>query len=111
MTAEICAGIVKTTPLHSKVPAQHFHDLNEIETILMCNQLSLFASLERERQKIMFVLMVVMMRAPVISKSSFGGHATIWIEHLKFSFLQHITVAQVTKAGWSSKMCLDPRPL
>ena len=31
-TAEICAGIGKATPLHSKNPAQHFHDLNAIET-------------------------------------------------------------------------------
>ena len=31
-TAEICAGIVNATPLHSKNPAQHFHDLNAIET-------------------------------------------------------------------------------
>ena len=31
-TSETCAGIVKATPLHSKNPAQHFHDLTEIET-------------------------------------------------------------------------------
>lgn len=30
-TAEICAGIVKANPLHEKNPAQHAHDLNEIE--------------------------------------------------------------------------------
>lgn len=33
-TAEICAGVVKAVPLHSKNPAQHFNDLNEIETYL-----------------------------------------------------------------------------
>ena len=33
-TAEICAGIVKAVSLHSKNPAQHFNDLNEIETYL-----------------------------------------------------------------------------
>ena len=33
-TAEICAGIVKAVPLHSKNAAQHFSDLNEIETYL-----------------------------------------------------------------------------
>ena len=33
-TAEICVGVVKAVPLHSKNPAQHFNDLNEIETYL-----------------------------------------------------------------------------
>lgn len=33
-TAEICAGVVKAVPLHSKNPAQHFNDLNKIETYL-----------------------------------------------------------------------------
>lgn len=33
-TAEICAGVVKAVPVHSKNPAQHFNDLNEIETYL-----------------------------------------------------------------------------
>ena len=32
ITSETCTGIVKATPLHSKNQAQHFHDLNEIET-------------------------------------------------------------------------------
>lgn len=31
-TGEICAGIVKAVPLHSKNPAQHAHDLDVIET-------------------------------------------------------------------------------
>ena len=30
-TSEVCAGIVKAVPLHSKNPAQHAHDLNVIE--------------------------------------------------------------------------------
>ena len=33
-TAEVCTGVVKAIPLHSKIPAQHFNDLNEIETYL-----------------------------------------------------------------------------
>lgn len=33
-TAEICAGVVKALPLHSKNPTPHFNDLNEIETYL-----------------------------------------------------------------------------
>lgn len=45
-TAEICSGIVKATPQHSKRAAQHFHDLNELRPILMYKQLFSTASLE-----------------------------------------------------------------
>ena len=48
-TAEICAGVVKAVPLHSKNPAQHFNDLNEIETYLDV-QPAFFNSLSGERK-------------------------------------------------------------
>ena len=45
----------------------------------------------------MFVLMDAMARVPLIRKSSFGGHATILIKPLEFSFSPRETVAQVIK--------------
>ena len=54
----------------------------------MFNQLFSTASLESERQRFVSVLMVVMTRAPLTRKSSFGGHATTSIKPLEFSFLQ-----------------------
>ena len=105
-TAEIFAGIVKTTPLHSKNPAQHFHDLNEIETYPDV-QSAFFNCLTGERK----TKICVRERAPLIRKSNFGGRATILIKHLKFSFLQHETMDQVTKTEWSSKMDVLRSPI
>ena len=77
----------------------------------MYNQHFSTPSLESERQKFVFVLMVVMMKVPLIRRSSFGGHATILTKALKFSLLQRETVAQVTKTGWSSKMVVLHLPI
>lgn len=71
-TSEVCVGVVKAAPIHSKSPSQHFSDLLMLSTTEELKPV--FHNLMTGHNKsIVFGLMGLTMRALVIIRCSTGG--------------------------------------